>query len=236
MWTNRIRWLTGLATLATAWMTAVALGDGFYMNYDGDQFPEDEGWQRRYSDPDGQTVRELDNGIFRLDTRASLSIYDLYVIQTDALNPQPGESLQIGWRMRTIFTQTDYLHSDVMLFLTNADSAYVEFYLGPDYVSEHDLGGGEFEHVCQHGPPADFTSFLFATNMQDYSLFVDGNLAFIGQFHDYAWSGPFYLAFGDGVIGRSSLSEWDYVEVQVVPEPSSGLLLCLIPLVRRASR
>jgi hypothetical protein len=171
-------------------------------------------------------VRELDSGSLRLDTRASISLADWYNFQAAPPVLLPGESLNVHWCMRTLFTQTDYLRSDVLVYVQTGDSGYVEFYLGPDYVSEDGGHGGYPEHFYPHYgyPTYDPPEFLFTTtDMQEYDLFVNGTLAFHGTFHNPTPSEIFSVGFGDVIIGKSSLSEWDYVDVQVVPE-ADGLV------------
>ena len=202
-----------------------ASAEEFYLRYDGNDFPENEGWERWFSDPGGQIKREIDNGVFRLDTRASTAIYDAYVMQSEALDLLPGEELRMSWRMETIETQTPYWLSDVLVGLTNADAAYAEFSIAPGFIREGDLPGGDPAHLYLFDAGVPHTFSFVTADMQEYDLFVDDEFAFHGGFHDNAAVGPLHAWFGDGAIGLSSLSEWDWVEIAVVPEPHAGLLL-----------
>jgi len=223
----------GLCTMVLA---TGAQGDPFYMRYDADKyFPDEEGWNRYFSDPGGQIKREIDHGIFRLDTRASYDIFDFYRIRSYALDLRPGEELQLTWRMQTIETQSEGWKSDIAVMVTNADWAHAQFFIAPDFVSANVLGGDP-EHLYLLDPKSAHT-FGFATNdMRGYELFVDGAFAFRGKFLGYSWNGPFRVSFGDVITGRTSLSEWDFVEIRVTPDPSSAGLLVLGATAMRGKR
>ena len=219
-----MRQLTVCLMLLAVGSLAVS-AEEFYLRYDANDFPENEGWERQFSDPGGQIEREIDSGIFRLDTRASTSLYDFYAIQSPTFDLLPGEELRVSWRMETVDTQTTYGLSDVAVGITNSTSAFTKFYLAPDFVSEDEELGGDPEHVYafDQGVPH---SFLFVTSdMQEYDLFVDGVFAFHGALHGNALIGPLHVWFGDTTVGRSSLSRWGWIEIAVVPEPHAGLLL-----------
>ena len=210
-----------------------ASAEEFYLRYDGNDFPENEGWERRFSDPGGQIKREIDNGVFRLDTRASTSIYDGYVIQSEALDLLTGEELRMSWRMETIETQTPYWLSDVVVGLTNAEAAYVQLLIAPGFVREGDLPGGDPAHLYLFDVGVPHTFSFVTTDMQEYDLFVDDEFAFHGLFDSSALIGPLHAWFGDGAVGLSSLSQWDWIEIAVVPEPACASLLLFVLVARR---
>lgn len=229
--------LTQLLLVALASVSA-ASADPFYLRYDADEtFPEQEGWTRYWSDPDGTLIRTVEHGIFRLDTRASTAIFDLYELVSQAFILDPGEELHVTWRMQTLETQVDWYWSDVLLGVVNADHAFARLFLGPDFVSadERPPLGPERLYEFQGGIPHTFA--FVSTDMLEYDLYVDGVHAFRGLFEGYAWRECPRIAFGDAVTGRSSLSEWDYLEVAVIPEPSGlGLFVGLALLCIAARR
>ena len=210
-----------------------ALAEEFYLRYDGDDFPENEGWERRFSDPGGQIEREIDKSLFRLDTRASIHLHDYYQLHSSSFDLLPGEELRMSWRMETVETQTHYWGSDVAVVLANTEAAYAEFFLAPGFVREGDLPGGDPAHLYEFDVGVPHTFSFVTTDMQEYDLFVDDEFAFHGGFHGYSGSGPCMAAFGDVIDGRSSLCEWDWLEIMVVPEPHTGLLLALCLLAGR---
>jgi hypothetical protein len=221
---SRILLVTGVL-----WVGAAPLaGSPFYLRYDADEtFPEQQGWGRYWGDPDDKLIRSVENGVFRLDTRGSYAIFDLYEIISAAFILEPGEELQLAWRMRTLETSGSWGRSDVVLGIVNESHAYVELFVGPDFVSEDEEFGGEPEHLYALDAESAHTYHLTTSNMEEYELYVDGVLAFHGGFHDYAWRPAPRVTFGDAITGRTSLSEWEYVEVAVIPEPEAGAALLL---------
>ena len=219
-------------TLMLGLLVSPARGDPFFLRYDADEtFPEQEGWTRYWDDPDGQEVRTVEDGVLRLDTRRSYSIFDFCYVRSDAFDLDPGEELRISWRMQTFETDTWDDFSDVALGITNGDAQYVKFFLTPGFVSRDEGGSPEIDLLFEYEPGVPHT-FLFRTSdMESYELFVDGEPAFQGQFARYAMIGEYAQWWGDTVTGRTSLSEWDYVEVAVVPEPATiglALLSCAV--------
>lgn len=231
--------LRAAGALAPLVMAAPALADPFFVRYGADVFPEQAGWTRQFADPAGNLVREFGGGVFRLDTRASVSIFDIYRRLTPALALQAGEALRLTWRMQTL--ETDLLGDtgDVFLAVTNAAGRYVYLSLGPEWVRADSVPGGGAEHSFDLTPGVPHTYVLSSADMQTFSLLVDGVAAFSGSFGTLAIE-PTTVAFGDAVQGLTSLSEWDFVEIAVTPEPHSALGLfaaLLLPrLWRRAER
>lgn len=220
-----------VVAVAAALMSLSAAGaDEFYLRYDAEGgFPEEQGWSRRYDDTAGEIVRELRDGIFVDDTRSSIENFDLYEIWPKELNLNEGETLEITWRMRTLETDDSALRSDVAVSIANSSNRYAQFFLAADFVSEHWVNG-RMKNVYGIAGGAFHTYRFVSNDMSRYELFVNDEFAFADSFHDVA-DGP-RVAFGDTISGRSSLAEWDFVEVNVIPEPTSGLaLLALVPFI-----
>jgi hypothetical protein len=202
------------------------MADGFDYLYTADRFPESEAWWRHTNDPFQRIRRGIDNGVFWLDTRASLSISDLYKFEDLALEPSGGEPLRITWRMRTLETNTFGVQSDVALAFRNSAGDYVQFFLAPEFVFERGSGPpGAPQHLYRIAPQA-FHTYVFETpDGQSYDLNVDGEFAFEGIFQSWSRPGAPQVVFGDTIHGNWSLSEWDFIRIQLVPEPGSGLLV-----------
>lgn len=216
-----------------------ALGDPFYYRYEADLFPETDGWSRQFSDPTGGLVRELDDGWVRLDTRASPQIFDLYRRVVPALALEPGAELRLTWRMQTVETDVLGDTGDVFLAVTNAAGRYVYLSLGPDFVRADNVPGGGAEHSFDLAPGVPHVYELRSSDMQTFSLHVDGAAAFSGVFGTSPIE-PTIVAFGDAVQGLTSLSAWDFVEIAVTPEPPTALgwlaALGCFKALRRAAR
>ncbi|MBU0639352.1 MAG: hypothetical protein KKB50_10850 [Planctomycetes bacterium] len=218
---------------------ATAAADPFYLRYDPNEgrFPEQEGWGRYWDDPEDKLVRSAEHGVFRLDTRGSASIFDLYEIISPAFSLQPGEELHISWRMRTLETDADFGRSDVVVAVINEFGPAVQFFLAPSYVGEDEVLGGDVEHLYFVDVTVPHTYDFVTDDMSTYQLYVDGNNAFSGVFHDYAWRPKPRVTFGDAITGYTSLSEWEYVQIEVVPECRMSMfaatVAAILTLVRR---
>jgi len=93
--------------------TAAALGtlvvpagaEPYWYAYEGNDLPENEGWQRFWGNDDGPfegdgAIRTVENGILTMDSMYSQRVYDyachyLY----GELDPDPGELFVAEWRV-----------------------------------------------------------------------------------------------------------------------------------------
>jgi len=217
-----------LALIAAVFSTSLGRAELFDYCYTCDAFPEAEAWWRRTHDPDQQLLRGIEQGIFWLDTRASLSIYDYYKFEDAALEPGPGESLHITWRMRTLETAPADHPSDVELGFRNSAGRHLSFSLAREYVYEQGVGPpGAPEHAYPIEPGGFHTYCFVTSDVERYELYVDGEFAFQGTFGAGVPTPVSYVFFGDVWRGVWSLSEWDSVHIQVVPEPPVGVLTLL---------
>ncbi|MCC6358416.1 MAG: hypothetical protein IT450_06720 [Phycisphaerales bacterium] len=203
-------------------------------------YPDDAGWSRRTDDPDGLQRRTLDNGILTLDGTASRQISDVYEVHDSRLALQPGERLVVTWRLRTLVdTFEEDNRSDVSFFVATPYYTGLVLHLGADRVAYNEDVSAPDAEVVSYFTPLEFHTFVLASeDYQTFSLSVDGAAAFSGIFSEGGVVVP-RLGFGDGYFGFSSLSEWDFVEVSIVPEPSiAGLAIASVGLVfrRRANQ
>lgn len=219
---------------STAYACAVFAGaDPFYLRYDPEEtFPEQEGWRRNVYGPSSLIQRSIDDGVFRLDTRASASIADSYYVNDPVLTPLAGESLRITWRMRTVETGTSWYRTDVALQIKNAEpDDYVQFFFAPDYITEIDAGEPWAPEHYYQLIPYEYHDYVFiSTDMNTYDLYVDGQAVFHGLFTPSSWFPGPSVVWGDTYIGLMSLSEWDYIEVSVLPEPNGLIMITLFGL------
>jgi hypothetical protein len=210
----------------------LASAEPFLLRYDADYtFPEQQGWRRTTYDPDGLLVRELDGTLFTVDSSASVSISDLYWADGSVLDVSAGEQVRIRWRMQTLETDgTEHWQSDVTLTLLDAGLNYAELDLGPGYVSGGYGQGGDPLHVYPFS--RGLHDFELRSDLLSYALYVDGVAAFTGTLDGgLPEEGPFQVCFGDTYSGRSSVSQWDYMEAAVVAEPDEVSVLGAVLLV-----
>ena len=78
---------------------ASATADPYWYAYEGNDFPENEGWDRYVTDP--PAVRWLEDGSLHMDTRADTHTTESYAISFDGnLDPEPGETFVLSWRLK----------------------------------------------------------------------------------------------------------------------------------------
>ncbi len=220
---HRLR-MCGCTAAALFVLASSAPAAPFHVRWDASSglFPEQVGWTRFGNDPTGGVHRELVDGVLRIDTRDLGFAFDLYNMDLSGLTLESGETLEITWRMRTIETREPYGNSDVRLTLLNEADQYVEIISGPDYVSESLFQFGRDEYLAPLVIGEYHTYIIKTVDWQNYNLWVDDRFTFSGELRFQAIvSGPL-VGFGDSLIGGSgSLSEWQYVDISVVPEPGA---------------
>ncbi len=212
---------------------SAANAEPFFLRYDAvSSYPEDQGWARSLNDPDGAIVRSLVNGAMRIDTTNSLLISDRYSITRDSLIPGTGEYLDVSWKVQTLFSSGNYGESEVSLRVLNSSLEYVSLQIGRDFVAEDRYLFGYPELIHAIAPDAPHQYRLTSADMQNYEFFVDGDLTFSGEFHYQGLGiGP-RISWGDPLIGGvSSVADWNFVQVSVVPEPAMGALLAMAALL-----
>ena len=101
---------------------ALALPAGaepYWIAYEGNDFPENEGWDRIYGDEygpgHGGAERWIEDGVFVLDGRRHPSIVDFYEIRRE-VDPSPGETFIMQWRVRVSDMPDDEYDPGVVVF------------------------------------------------------------------------------------------------------------------------
>jgi hypothetical protein len=211
-----MRMLT-FALAALGVLVAQAGADEYWITYEGNDFPENEGWERRTRE--GGAVRWLEDGSLALDSTASLRITDSYRHE-DIRRPESGELFVAEWRTRV--------------------DEFVRYYDAVvNLARPAPLGDLTIEHATDHirilddwtiidVEPGIFHEYrLESEDMDAYTVSVDGVPVYDGQFQTPSLLDPF-LSFGDSRVGAASVSRWDYVRFGIVPEPGSLVLVMFL--------
>lgn len=213
--------LTALAMLLCAPTTRA----DYWISYEANDWPENEGWERHIWG--GGAQRSLEEGALALDGRASIDIADIYRMNIPS-PPGAGHVFLAEWRLCV---------SD----LTGPRDPHmrVSFYPEGDVTLSYSESAiysvleGAWVATFEPGVFHDYS--LVTDDMLTYLLYIDGQLAHAGQF-----VGPWNesrVQWGDGGLGASSLSTWDWVRFGVVvPESSTSLLLGSAGLVAIGAR
>ncbi|MGE0482172.1 MAG: hypothetical protein AB7Q17_17060 [Phycisphaerae bacterium] len=200
----------------------------YWVAWEGNDYPENEGWERRMNGV-GPAVRTLHDGLMTMDGLADLQIDDYYRMERP-LNPETGEEFVMQWRVRVneIIGHPLALYDPGVAVWSDDDWA-VLFILGTDFIRSF------HEDLNIPVQPGAFHAFEFrSSDMRSYQLFVDGSLIHVGSF----WEPDFdrsRVHWGDMTRGSASSSDWDYFRFGVVPEPGTGLCfltcLCCVQMV-----
>jgi hypothetical protein len=217
-----MRWLFVLvAALGT--LAAPAGAEPYWYAYEGNDFPENEGWERYATDPPAE--RWLEDGSFFLDSRAGVHTVDNYTIYFDeGVDPEPGETFIMSWKLNVheaapwedpgVYVISDDLWTVTFLF---DEDTLMSFYEPTVYVELEPYVYHEYE--------------MRSSDMRSYELYIDGDLAIEGVFFEGSFSPR--VGFGD-ITGGTSLAAWDYFRFGVIPEPAAWLMVViLLPFSRR---
>ncbi len=220
-------------TLAGAFLAPPALGEEYWIAWEGDTFPEEGEWSRFYGNWDGpwqgQAYRTLQDNMLTIDSLYDQGVFDFYWIERPgAIDPGPGEVFVMEWALRV--EEVDPSHPtypyDPSTSVFSNDSFGFNLEFSVDCIQSG------FEHVVL---PLDMTVMhefrMVSPDMRTYDLYVDSVLFHSGEFIDIPSDS--YVGWGDGVQGVASLHEWDYFRVGVIPEveeiPSAHSGLGVVP-------
>jgi hypothetical protein len=203
----------------------LARADPYWITYEGDAFPENDGWTRVHGSMPAE--RWLDDGKLFIDSRADLAIYDYVKMTFDGnLDPGPGETFVMRWRLRVDDEEGFY---DPAIGVTSNEVAPDVFYRAAFGFREDRVLSALETGVSAPLEPGIFHEYeLRSFDMRAYALYIDGDLAIRGVFTEVF--GPTRVSWGDTVSGATSLSEWDYVQFGVVPEPAAWMCAALLAL------
>jgi hypothetical protein len=219
-----------LLVAACALTAAPVDADEYWVSYQGDDYPENEGWRRVFTDENGMkgqggAIRSLEDGALVLDSLRSVLIVDFYEMSRP-IDPDPGELFVMRWRLKVDSVPQHY---DPAVALFSDTSSGVAFHF-----TETALISALEPNVTVPFEPQLFHLFeLTSSDMQRYELSIDGSPAINGRFMPAG--PPSRIAWGDGVQGATSVSRWDYFEFGVVPEPPSMSCMLFVLVVASAN-
>jgi hypothetical protein len=219
-----------LALLAAC---AHARATPYWIAWEGDDWPENQGWTHHASDYFGgpPAVRTLEDGWMTIDGLASIDITDYYTIDRPGqIDPGPGEEFVMQWRLRVDAIQNTPYDPSVVVF---SDQAWV---VGVEYAVDHIVLQFESSETISFEPFISHSFELRSADMRTYALFVDAQLVRSGLFTHVTYPGR--IGWGDSVVGAASQSAWDYFRFGVVPEPMTFVLVLILGGIagRRSSR
>jgi hypothetical protein len=204
-----------VAIWSSACANRLARADQFWTTWEGETYPEDDGWTH-YTRAGG-AQRSLADDAMILDGMSSSQIVDEYYISRP-LVPSVGELFRLDWRLRV---DEEVGFTDPGMFVDAQQTGEVMFGYREDAIYS------TLEGVWIEIAPGVFHQYsLQSSDMLSYYLYIDGELARVGSF-----SPPTPLSgvcWGDVTEGARSRSTWDYVRFGIVPEPATGLACGLV--------
>jgi hypothetical protein len=215
-------------------LVAQAGADEYWITYEVNDLPENEGWERHWGNDEGSqegdgAIRTVEDGILTMDSLYDLRVYD-YACRYPygEVDPEPGELFVAEWRVKVDESIGD--GRDSMVVVASDGAMQLAFGLFPDHIDSKWEDGVILPVTI--GVFHDYR--VLSWDMQAYDLYIDGDPAHRGTF----WQGYLEskLAWGDGVRGAASLAHWDYVHFGVVPEPATAPAFVLALLARRIVR
>jgi len=210
-----------LLTLSCAALLAgAARADSYWITYEGNDYPENEGWTRHTGA--GGAQRSIEQGALVLDGRDDIMIYDAYTMSRQ-IDPAPGELFIMRARLKV-----DEMASEPWDpgFGVASDESWSALFVFSEtrIFNVDDLGmSASFE-------PGVFHTFeLRSWDMRSFELCIDGNLSLTGPFTHIISASS--VSWGDMVEGEASLSRWDSFEFGVVPEPGGVTGMVVLSMV-----
>ncbi len=205
-------------TLAGAFLAPPALGEEYWIAWEGDTFPEEGEWSRFYGNWDGpwqgQAYRTLHDNTLTIDSLYDQGVFDFYWIErSGAIDPGPGEIFVMEWSLRV--DEIDASLPTHQYDPSVAVESNEEWGLGLEFGLESVYS--VFEHVTLALDMTTMHQFrVVSPDMRTYDLYVDSALFYSGEFVDVCSDS--YVGWGDGVQGAASLHHWGYFRVGVIPE------------------
>jgi len=200
-------------------LPASATAEPYWIAYEGNDFPENEGWTRVYGDghwpPQDEPDRWIENGELVIDTLRDDQLWEYY--ERLLLDPADGEVFVAEWRFRS-----------ELLYGTRDNGVVIARQGVPGFAGFQVTANGVLVRVDDVTLPVDpsvYHEYQFqSADMVAYDLFIDGEHAYAGMFETDTFLQGF-IAFGAGTQGASSVSHWDHFRFGVVPEPATGILI-----------
>ena len=201
-----------------AMVASAATADQYWIAYEGNDFPENEGWLRLWYGAEAN--RWIEDGALVIDSLHDIGIADFYDMHMNGqLDPEPGETFVLEWRL---LVEEVVGHYDPGVGVFSDE----KWGVGLDFREDRVVS------VFEDGVAAEFEAGVFhrfelrSADMRHYDLWIDGEVAMLGDF----WHGlsASSVGWGDFVQGSASLSRWDYVRFGVIPEPQVSLLLLVV--------
>ncbi len=217
---------------------ASAAGAEYWVAWEGDDLPENQGWTRAWGDGQGQyhgqgAHRTLAHGMLTYDSLFDPNVHDLNeMIRPGQMQPGPGEKMVVEWGL-LVSQVVGYCDPGVTV---SSDDGWC---MGMEYSYDRVYSLSESFLAIPFAPGVMHDYRWISSDMRSYDLYIDGLLVHHGPLR-YAGVFPSEVLWGDAAEGVASLHTWDYFRFGIVtPEPGAlfGIgLMCASRTVARTRR
>jgi hypothetical protein len=219
----RHHWLATIIALLAA--TGSAPATPYWIAWEGDDLPENQGWTRYWGNHDGEyqgagAVRTIQDGVLTYDSLYDPWVYDMNIVERPgAIDPGPGETFVLEWRLK-VDQVNGWADPAVGLYGDGAWSIAFDF--------QYDRIISFFENLVEipFAPGAFHTYRLCSDDMRAYEFYIDGALVRVGAFTRVFTTSE--VNWGDEGYPAASLHSWDYFRFGVTPEPSGLVALAIL--------
>lgn len=211
-------------TLALALLAAPQAASADVVSYEGDVFPEDQGWERLGTFDadrwlvDGWLVQEVDLGVWDPLPGGEQDYYR-------GLIPQfAGAPFFIEWRVVTDAPRTEIDGVGGSALAVAGGSVMYHFTIAADQVRL--VRGVPFDNIwVDIEPQVEHTYRLEVNRNVNFEWFIDGELIISEIPEDDFPTADARITWGASMWLTPSRNEWDYVRFGTIPEPATFLLL-----------
>jgi len=218
-----------LAALLLALGVHAGRADEYWIAWEGDDLPENQGWERNWGNWQGQyqgpgAVRTLANGVLSYDSMYDPYVWDFSVMRRPGqMDPDPGEEFLMQWRLRV--DQVTHWWGDPTMFVSSDDIGEGNCYILSFVWNDGSVVSAFEPNVAIPVGTREFHTYeMRSPDMRTYELWIDERVALRGSFW-LRWT-PSRLAWGDGTQGVASVHHWDYFRFGVIPVRPTGDINC----------
>ena len=207
---RQLTFLAGLTLVAVS----TAAAEPYWITYEGNDLPENEGWTRFTSN--GEANRHIEDGALVINSLHDRHIEDIVYMER-WMDPEPGEMFVAEWRLMVAPVSTG---PDAGVAIARSfEPGFVVFSAGASQARN------ALDQLYWPIEPGVYHTYrLESEDMIGFRFLIDGVVTQVGMFQDAAGNQS-YISFGDKYDGWASLSYWDYVRFGVIPEPSTHLMI-----------
>ena len=197
--------------------------DPYWIAYEGNDFPENEGWTRLWNGPFAE--RCIEDGALVIDATEEPSTCDWYEMYPEITAPETVEEFVLQWRLKIEEFSGGWLAASIGVFADDCWAAAFQ-------INNDPIRSGFETDVFAHFEADEYHEFeMRSPDMRSYELYIDGDYAFEGSLWQSVWEDKF--VWGEGTTESSCLTRWDYVRFGAVPEPSTTLMFLVALFTRR---